>query len=613
MNRTLLRGAWRHQDLVRSLPSVTRVSASRQLFPIHSICKANIRAFTSQPRLHSEQSSPNSSAPGSKETVEKSEAQTQSSHIPWYLREESPVSETPQVASRDQIPELPEDPPAILPDVLEYTFKDLGLDDLKLMDLRSLESPPPLGANVIMIIGTARSVKHLNVSADRMCRWLRSTYKLSPYADGLLGRNELKIKLRRKARRARLASRSGAMFDDKDDGITTGWICVNAGVVEEKPVEDQDLSRFEGFGKTVRGTRIVIQMFTEEKRFDVDIETLWQRTLDRAERDKRKYSEAASQTQSEETANSSISEAPSGPTPKSTMSFPFQQTRRFHSSGAAMTAESDGVVEKRPRNKSAHMKEISWEVELERLSEKEVIDELQSICTALSTETSSMLKKKLYVAFSHCVASNYKISDKLGLAIFAALLPGPAQATHNLRDRNLALRVLDYLAARGMNVLNMEVFNIIYKSAIYEARGDQEKALQNGREVFKVFETFNVPFDIKGARTFMVSSFQNGDYDSFWHMWHQIPLQNDTRTAEDYTMLFDLHADLGDETRAQECVSSWAPMMKREEPPLPLQGELVQNLMACLLVVDRNIAETAQAGSSDLALLWRECEDSLNV
>ena len=73
------------------------------------------------------------------------------------------------------------------------------------------------------------------VAADRLCRWLRTEHKLSPYADGLLGRNELKLKMRRKAKRARLMSAVGAKATAEtsiDDGIRTGWVCVNVGRVE---------------------------------------------------------------------------------------------------------------------------------------------------------------------------------------------------------------------------------------------------------------------------------------------------------------------------------------------------------------------------------------------
>jgi Ribosomal silencing factor during starvation len=288
--------------------------------------------------------------------------------IPWYLQVDTPQPPGPShpFADRQLIPNLPHNPPLILPPMLEYLSVDTGLDDLTLLDLRSLDPPPALGANLLMIIGTARSVKHLNVSADRFCRWLRSNYKLRPYADGLLGRNELKLKLRRKARRAKLAASVGNTMYEKsggaDDGITTGWICVNVGQVEDGLVEnaaeqgdtvaeqgikeeqdedivmkeqDEDVANKEpddeamaeanitqdmrdeaaaqssteqeeeeylnpdasaddqddeddgyiGFGSRSNAPRIVVQMFIEEKRAELDLEGLWQ---DRSSRRTRK-------------------------------------------------------------------------------------------------------------------------------------------------------------------------------------------------------------------------------------------------------------------------------------------------------------------------------------
>jgi hypothetical protein len=183
-----------------------------------------------------------------------------------------------------------------------------------------------------MLIGTARSVKHLNVSADRFCRWARKEFKLRPYADGLLGRNELKLKLRRKARRMKLAQSVGNTLSGHgaDDGITTGWICVNLGSVDEAvlsdevrggqrveeslqvQVEEGEVSEkarrkaqespmegeeeyhnpseddYVGFGSRTNSTRIVVQMFTEEKRADMDLEGLWDvRNTRRARKDEK--------------------------------------------------------------------------------------------------------------------------------------------------------------------------------------------------------------------------------------------------------------------------------------------------------------------------------------
>ena len=105
----------------------------------------------------------------------------------------------------------------------------------------------------------------------------------------------------------------------EDDGITTGWVCVNVGIVDEnlqrrlKPLEGSpddetgdheeadaapqhmDASQEEytnpeprdeivqpeqeddyaGFGSRTASPRIVVQMFTEEKRLEMDLEGLW--------------------------------------------------------------------------------------------------------------------------------------------------------------------------------------------------------------------------------------------------------------------------------------------------------------------------------------------------
>lgn len=138
-----------------------------------------------------------------------------------------------------------------------------------------------------MVIGTARSEKHLHVSADRFCRWLRTTHKLTPYADGLLGRGELRLKLKRKNRRTRMLNSVGASdSSNTDDGIRTGWVCVNVGMIEDGqpiPSRDRDLKDdgYVGFGGEISGVKVVIQMLTEEKREELDLETLWNQALAR--------------------------------------------------------------------------------------------------------------------------------------------------------------------------------------------------------------------------------------------------------------------------------------------------------------------------------------------
>lgn len=259
------------------------------------------------------------------------------SHIPWYLQVQPPTPVSPvhlPNLAAQEIPPLPENAPDILDPLLQHLSISIGLDHLTILDLRDLRPPSALGVNLLMILGTARSEKHLNTSADRFCRWLRNTYRIRPFADGLSGRNELKLKLRRRNKKMKLAQSVGNTTYDQgyDDGITTGWICCNLGDVsqakpveaertedelideeaegevdtdehivysqkdQERPLEDEpeyknpaeEDFKYRGFGDNTFAPRIVVQMFTEQKRLEMDLEGLWEQRLTRRERKEEK-------------------------------------------------------------------------------------------------------------------------------------------------------------------------------------------------------------------------------------------------------------------------------------------------------------------------------------
>ncbi|CAI6342297.1 unnamed protein product [Periconia digitata] len=210
-------------------------------------------------------------------TTTVSATQSSSPPLPWYLQNRP--APAPQQAAL--IPDLPTNPPPLLATLLDYIANTAGLDDIQLLDLRHLDPPPALGNKLIMLICTARSEKHLHVSADRMCRWLRREHGLRANAAGLLGRNELKIKLRRKAKRMKMMANVGATESEGniDDGIRTGWICCTIGKIEAHPLDTEipgdNVEGFVGFSEVKPGVNVVIQMFTEEKRDETDLETLW--------------------------------------------------------------------------------------------------------------------------------------------------------------------------------------------------------------------------------------------------------------------------------------------------------------------------------------------------
>ncbi|KAL9098189.1 MAG: hypothetical protein Q9163_006103 [Psora crenata] len=271
------------------------------------------------------------------------------SATPWYLQVDIPQSEARPLLKTQQLPELPADPPPLLEPMLQHISVDLGLDDLTLFDLRDIDPPPALGANVLMILGTARSEKHLHVSADRFCRWLKTNHKLSPYADGLLGRGELKLKLRRKAKRARLLSNVGSSETSSvDDGIRTGWICVNVGKVPDgrdsvvhKAVHDE----YVGFGEDIEGANVVIQMLTQEKREELDLEGLWGKVMRRHEKREARVSEGTGPYQpTQEAAQSLMHEERALSDPSFTLASRSRQSGIYTQARAYSTAAAASLA-----------------------------------------------------------------------------------------------------------------------------------------------------------------------------------------------------------------------------------------------------------------------------
>ncbi|RMJ22616.1 hypothetical protein PHISP_06522 [Aspergillus sp. HF37] len=498
-----------------------------------------------------------------------------------------------------------------------------------------------------MVIGTARSVKHLNVSADRLCRWMRSSWKLTPYADGLLGRSELKIKLRRKARRARAATQAGAILEEKDDGITTGWICVNAGVVQEDPnqptLKEQGI---EGFGSISRGVRVVAQIFTDEKRADVNLEGLWEKRLEQSEREKQRLLDDDSEAPAEEVRDPAVENRPTsdhvfGHFPRPRTNLLFEQRRGLHhrrrvkippnedvehklsvffddqssgpearkgltASGATMTYLFDylsSLPDERVRSElgtgpedseSTLFLRIFRQRQSEICQQDAALAQVLLLCTAITRKHPSYPKQNLWTEFVDYARCGYVVFDDMGLLIISALLTErPVEAAVDgyaipASDIELALRVCEQLSIQGTDLLNMKVFNMLYNAARHASPssvGTQDRGTGARNEALvripRVVEAFEIPFDPEESRIFMWSLFEEKDYTGFWELWRRLPLNDSPRTTTDYEQLFQRHAELGDGRRAKECVATWLPMMKEENPPVPEHWAIMQHVQAC--------------------------------
>ena len=190
-----------------------------------------------------------------------------------------------------------------------------------------------------------------------MCRWLRREYKLAAHADGLLGRNELKLKLKRKAGKAKMMTAAGGQpATDADDGVSTGWICINVGNVAGGEQEPEHDPSFIGFGPRTSGTKLVVQLMTEEKRGEIDLEGLWRGVMDkssrRAERisTAREESEAVDPEMDPDTTSARVQSPAISVTSRSGSYAPtqagptYQQTRGFHSAQQCRVEENGGAM-----------------------------------------------------------------------------------------------------------------------------------------------------------------------------------------------------------------------------------------------------------------------------
>ncbi|KAF3936088.1 hypothetical protein ABW20_dc0106767 [Dactylellina cionopaga] len=177
---------------------------------------------------------------------------------PWYLQ--SALQPAPRRFISpliEQMPQIPPNPPPNFENLLNYLIKDLSLSKLKIMDLRGVEPTPALGSNVLMILATARSERHMSIAADKCCRFMRGIISGTHiYADGLIGRGVVKLRERREQRKGKRRSA------DDEEGMKVGWICVNS------------------------GTGIVVQVMTGWRREELNLEGLWSRKINTSQKRK---------------------------------------------------------------------------------------------------------------------------------------------------------------------------------------------------------------------------------------------------------------------------------------------------------------------------------------
>ena len=143
--------------LLRRFTSVTGISIqprslSQQLYPPNFQSKAQHTTRTPQEESEQYKEQEEIYEESKHQSIDVDTAQnndnSEVSTLPWYLQVQAPERVVQPLSERQRIPELPESAPPILGPLLQQVSVDLGIDDLSLLDLRKLDPPPALGANV---------------------------------------------------------------------------------------------------------------------------------------------------------------------------------------------------------------------------------------------------------------------------------------------------------------------------------------------------------------------------------------------------------------------------------------------------------------------------------
>lgn len=586
-----------------------------------------------------------------------------SEDAPWYLQEEPPRHPT-LVPELQPLPDIPKDTPGILGDLVKCLAEDMGLDDLNLMDLRSLDPPAALGPSLIMIFGSARSDRHLHISAGRLKSWLRKK-GFNAHADGLIGRKDFKIALRRRQRRAKLL---GTTPSPAESGLTTRWICMNLGTIEYTSTEEMpfesDSGTMTGFGvRQTGGTTIVVQMFTESKRKELELELLWSRIL--ARRGNKRLVEDDLEYAEADAHPNEVSIFTEGGSPK-ILTKPAQ--RRFFSTSSRRLAppnESNQVTNPSTPTRASSSVDILLDpvkslaaktAELEQMQAEfaglpysqavETIAPLESghqspwierwsaVIKHLAAEQSWRFRLWLVAAGRKLGIQAYTLGylrdlvqelELLGIIcqrsqyldlLQAVYLEHPESNTSVAEQSDLALYILNIMFERGEPIMNTDVFVSLLESlARTNSPSEQKGHIQTVLE--KAILQADLPYIGEEGTIQLLDAYAAQDnWDRWWDVWRMAPQHGLPRSERLYTHMWATIAASQHQRRCREALRSYFSEMLNEQPPVKPEGAVKEALEACMRVAEPEAEElaktlvvhdlqTQRASQAEFVHMWR--------
>ncbi|KAH6969512.1 hypothetical protein HG530_005427 [Fusarium avenaceum] len=491
----------------------------------------------------------------------------ESEDVPWFLEVEPPRH--PQNQHAVELPKIPEGAPEVLEPMVKYIFEDMGLDEISLMDMRDLDPPAALGPNLIMLFATARSERHLHISSGRFVRWLKKHHSISARADGLIGPGELRTKLRRLRKKAKLMGTNTAIVPGGDNGISTGWVCVNFssnGDNIDEAAKVDDSGRFSGFGAPQTGTTVVIQCMTEARRAELDLESLWQTILKKSIRENKQArgEKIGSPEELEQLLASKVQ------LPRSESALQWQALQK---------------ASKQKRSYTTSARRLSPD-----LARNETVDPFDGLAveendTLGETEKSLLLDQ---------VRARFGDIQLVGLPLSQEQLHGylhdalTARSEEPAAGTRLAFvdQILWTAEERGMEIWTDNMFVTLIESAMLSPSYGQPELERAQKNLESLMLQKDCQLDAEGTFRLMEAYESREDWPRFWDAFRRPPLYKMPRGEELYTCVYRALERTDDQNMCIENLRWVYNDMLNEPEHVEFTSRLYHALKSCITIAD---------------------------
>ncbi|RBR12759.1 uncharacterized protein FIESC28_08461 [Fusarium coffeatum] len=500
----------------------------------------------------------------------------ESEDVPWFLEVEAPRHAESQHAV--ELPKVPEGAPEVIEPMIKYIFEDMGLDDISLLDMRDLDPPAALGPNLIMLFATARSERHLHISSGRFVRWLRKHHNISARADGLIGPGELRTKLRRLRKKAKLMGTNTAIIPGGDNGISTGWVCVNfssSGDEIDEAAKVDDTGRFSGFGAPQTGTTVVVQCMTDSRRAELDLETLWKGILKKSLRENKQArgEKINSPEELEQLLATKIQ------LPKSASALQWQALQNASQQRRAYTTSARRLQQDLEPEQAHRAERASREADM--YSNENIIDS-----DSIHTETHVRALAVVRQWFEEITLAGSPLTPKMIRQSVRAALTGSAPELAAKERLSLVDQIIRTAEERGMEIWTPSMFTTLIDGFLTSpSYGDP--ALERARKNFEtLLERSNFKFEGTQLYRMMRGYADRENWTRFWELFRKPHLFNEQRPTNLYILAYNTLANTGNQIMCIENLRWIYTEMRNEDRQIGIVGPVYDSLKRCIKIAD---------------------------